>query len=191
MILFFFALAGVLIGLAVNRGRVRYALEGATRIHWLWLPVLGALLDSSLRWLPPGLTLPYAAPVTCAAYLCILAFLFRNRAEAVPAGMMAAGALSNFCVIAANGFRMPVSPAALAMYPGMTPEAVLARRVNYFVAVNGANLYYLGDVIPVPFRGLDGFLSVGDLLLGVGLALFLIAVMTRRTEEEKAGHAAA
>jgi len=178
MILFIFILAGMIIGLVMNwrRGK-KNTLEGISHLHGLWLPVAGLLLDNSFSYLP-DFALHYAGIITCASYFCVLCFIFLNHEKKLPAVFMAAGSLSNFAVIAANGFRMPVSPAALAMYPGMTAEAVYAKKVNYFIAQNGANLYYLGDIIPAPLRTLGGFLSVGDLLLGIGLLLFIVWVIT-------------
>lgn len=184
MILFAFVLVGIVAGLVMNwrRGKKNH-LQGVSRIRGLWLPLAGILLHGSFSFLP-GFALRYAAVITTTDYLCILAFLFLNRQRKVPAALMASGSLSNFAVIAANGFRMPVSPAALAMYPGMTPEAVYAQKVNYFIAQNGANLYLLGDVIPVPLHGLSAFISVGDLFIGSGLMLFIMWVLTREQQAD-------
>ncbi|MDF2632370.1 MAG: hypothetical protein K0Q85_966, partial [Caproiciproducens sp.] len=98
----------------------------------------------------------------------------------LPVLLIAAGTICNYSVIALNHFRMPVSPAALAMYPGMTPEAVYAKKVNYFVATNGAKLYFLGDVIPVHLKRVGGFFSIGDVLLGFGIMIFIISVLTKK-----------
>lgn len=186
MILFVFVLAGILIGFAVNwrRGR-KNSLGGVSRLHGLWLPIAGLLLDGSFSYLP-AFALRYAGIITCTSYLCIFGFLFLNREKKFPVILMALGSLSNFIVIASNGFRMPVSPAALAVYPGMTAQAVYAKRVNYFIAQNGANLYFLGDIIPAPLHGLGGFLSIGDLVLGLGLLLFIVWVLTWEQKENSA-----
>lgn len=186
MILFAFVLAGIIIGFVLNRrGGKKTHLQGVSSIRGLWLPLAAVLLHSTFTFLP-GFALHYAAVLTSTGYLCILAFLFLNRKRKVPAALMAAGTLSNFAVIASNGFRMPVSPAALAMYPGMTPEAVYLQKVNYFIAQNGANLYLLGDVIPVPLRSLGGMISVGDLLIGFGLLLFIVWLLTQEEQVEAA-----
>ena len=185
MILFAFILAGILIGLLANwRHGKKNDFQGISRIHGLWLPIAGVLLHGSFSFLP-NFALHYAGIITCTGYLCIFSFLFLNRKKKLPIAFMAAGSLSNFSVIAANGFRMPVSPASLAMYPGMTAEAVYARRVNYFIAQNGAHLYFLGDIIPVPLRTLGGFISVGDLLLGFGLLLFIVWVLTEAQGDDR------
>ena len=186
MILFLFALAGVVAAVVLNARRgEKFSLDEVTRIRGLWFPIAGVLLHGLFNW-APALALRYAGLLTCAGYLCIFCFLFLNRERKAPTIFMALGSLSNFSVIAANGFRMPVSPAALAMFPTMTPEALYAKKVNYFVAMNGAHLYPLGDVIPVPLGSWGGFASVGDLLLGVGVALFIVNVMTKRRQAQAA-----
>lgn len=186
MILFAFVLIGIIAAVIMNKrsGR-KNNLQGVSSIQGLWLPLAGILLHGAFSFLP-GFALRYAGVITCISYLCIFGFLFLNRQRKLPSALMALGALSNFAVIAANGFRMPVSPAALAMYPGMTAEAVYSQKVNYFIALKGANLYPLGDVIPVPLRVLGGFISVGDLLLGLGLLLFIVWVLTQERQEEAA-----
>ncbi|MBE6823004.1 MAG: hypothetical protein E7518_07910 [Ruminococcaceae bacterium] len=184
MILLIFALVGGVAAVVENLRRgTKPMLEGLACIRALWLPIVGFLLHGLISW-APAFALRFAGPLMSAYYFCILLFLFLNRREKIPMLFMALGSLCNFSVIAANGFRMPISPLALTMYPGMTPEAVYAEKVNYFVAVNGANLYPLGDIIPVPLGRLGGFASVGDLLLGVGLMLFLWKVLAPPRREQ-------
>ncbi len=184
MILFVFVLVGIVAGLVMNRrSGKKNQLQGVSCIRGAWLPLTGILLHASFTFLP-AVALQYAAVITTLDYACILVFLFLNRQRKVSAALMAVGSLSNYAVIAANRFRMPVSPAALSMYPGMTPEAVYAKKVNYFIALNGANLYPLGDIIPVPLRWLGAFISVGDLFIGVGLLLFIVWVLTMEQQEE-------
>lgn len=188
MILSGFAVAGILVGLILNalRGE-KTTLSGIAQMRGLWLPILGALLDGLFSYAP---SVAIRAPVllTVASYSCVFIFLLLNRRYLFASVLMAAGSLSNFCVIAANRFRMPISPAALVMYPGMTPEAVYAKRANYFIATNGAKLYPLGDIIPVPLYGWGGFVSVGDLVLGVGLTLFIVCFLIQKRPAYKAKH---
>jgi len=184
MFLFGFALVGILIGIALNmyHGKKDH-LRGVYDIRGLWLPILGLLLESIFSYFPQ-FALQFAGPLTCASYLCIFAFLILNHKKKLPPLLIAAGSLCNFTVIACNGFRMPISPAALVMYPDMTAEAVYAKRVNYFVAQSGANLYFLGDIIPIPLHSLNGFISIGDVLLGFGILLFIVVVFTQKQETE-------
>jgi hypothetical protein len=183
MALFGFALAGILLGLALNLYHGKKSnLKGIYEIRALWLPIAGLLLESIFTYFP-RFALQFAGLIICTSYLCIFVFLFLNRVIKIPVVLIAAGSLSNFIVILCNGFRMPVSPASLAMYPNMTAAAVYAQRGNYFIAQSGANLYFLGDVIPSPLGAMGGFLSIGDLLLGFGILLFIVAILTKWQED--------
>lgn len=178
MILFVFVIVGIIAGFVKNKVQgTHLSLSEVSKLRGLWLPIAGVLLDGTFSF-APRFALRYAPIITCTGYLCIFAFLFLNRQYQLPAALMTAGSLSNFLVIAANGFRMPVSAAALSMFPGITAAAVFERRVNYFIAQGRVNLYFLADIIPVPFRRLTAFISMGDIVLGVGIMLFLIAVIS-------------
>lgn len=178
MILFLFVLAGILIAAAVNYSRgVKMQYGNVASIRGLWLPVAGLLAELPFTCFPV-----FAAKVpwlfTGLSYLCIIIFLILNRNRRPAVVLAGAGTFCNLLVIACNHFRMPVSVKALAMYPGMTAEAVYARKANYFIALDGARLYFLGDIIPVPIPHVGGFISVGDILLGLGIACFVALVLT-------------
>jgi len=178
MILFLFVLAGILIAVVVNYSRgVKMQYGNVASIRGLWLPVAGLLAELPFSYFPD-----FAAKVpwlfTGLSYLCIIIFLILNRNRRPAVVLAGAGTLCNLLVIVCNHFRMPVSVQALAMYPGMTAEAVYARKANYFIAAEGARLYFLGDIIPVPIPHIGGFISVGDILLGLGIACFVALVLT-------------
>lgn len=184
MTLLFFVLAGVLIALFRGKKSGDFSFSGLTEIHAVWLPILGFLLHA-LFGFAPEFARSIAPALTLAYELCILIFCWCNRAEKVPVLLMTAGTLCNFAVIAANSFRMPVSPAALSMYPGMTALEVAAKKTNYFIADAGTRLYALADIIPLPLGKLGGFISAGDLLLGVGLMLFTARFLERTARKER------
>lgn len=178
MVLFLFVLAGILIAAAVNcRRGVKMQYGNVASIRGLWLPVAGLLAELPFSYFPD-----FAAKVpwlfTGLSYLCIILFLILNRNRRSAVILAGAGTLCNLLVIICNHFRMPVSVQALAMYPGMTAEAVYARKANYFIASDGARLYFLGDIIPVPIPHIGGFISVGDILLGLGIACFVVLILT-------------
>ena len=158
MTLFLFVLAGILIAAVRGRKDRTFTPSQIVNAHALWLPVAGFLLHGLFDW-APSFALRTAGPLTLSYELCILLFFFFNRKERFPAILM--------------------------MYPGLTPEAVAAKKVNYFIASNGSRLYLLADVIPLPLGKLSGFISVGDLLLGVGLMLFTARMMIRLPKPEE------
>lgn len=178
MVLFLFVLAGILVATAVNHSRgIKNQYGNIAAIRGLWLPVAGLLSELPFTYFPS-----FAAKVawlfTGLSYLCIIVFLILNRRRWLAAVLTGVGTLCNLLVIVCNNFRMPVSQKALVMYPGMTAEAVYAKKANYFIAGSGTKFYYLGDVIPVPVPLVGGFISVGDILLGLGIACFIVLILT-------------
>ena len=90
------------------------------------------------------------------------------------------GALANFAVIVANGGQMPASPDAFAALNG-SPVVPTTDFSNSVIAAPGAPLYFLGDifVLPRPLP-LANVFSIGDVLIGVGGAWFVVATMHGR-----------
>jgi hypothetical protein len=90
------------------------------------------------------------------------------------------GAVANFIAIVANGGQMPASAEAWAALNGATglPTVELS---NVFIASPQTPFYFLGDlfVLPRPFP-LANVFSIGDALIGLGGAWFVVAVMHGR-----------
>lgn len=87
------------------------------------------------------------------------------------------GAVANFTVILANGGQMPASPDALAALMG-APILPTTDFSNSVIAVPGTPFSFLGDlfVLPRPFPFANIF-SIGDVLIGLGGAWFIVATM--------------
>jgi hypothetical protein len=114
----------------------------------------------------PGLHDGLRSTLLVAAYPVGAVFLGANRR--VPGMLLVAlGAALNLLAITANGGRMPASPSALA-------RAGLAVDESGFqssAAVAEPRLAFLGDVFAIPASWpLSNVFSVGDLLIGLGLA---------------------
>jgi hypothetical protein len=90
------------------------------------------------------------------------------------------GALANFAVIVANGGQMPASADAFAALNGL-PVVPTTDFSNSVIAAPGAPLFFLGDVFvlprPLPFANV---FSIGDVLIGLGGAWFIVATMHGR-----------
>jgi MFS family permease len=172
-------LAGLVLGLAAG-GRLGNL--AAVRLHWL--PVLlGAAairfgLDAAMTAgaVPETMRLP----AVLAAYVLLTAMLLAN---ADLPGMTAAalGTAANGIAIALNGGWMPVWEPSLAA-AGLGPQihssfhTLLAAPVDgYFFAHAG----FLADVIPMPIPYLRSVISIGDVMLGAGLAFFIFAAIVR------------
>lgn len=168
-------IVGILFGIIVGTIR-RGSIFRLSSLRWLWIAIL-PLVQVLLMKYYPAMPLMLNAVVTTLSYLCIISFVIANRKYKTPAIFLGLGTLCNYLVIAANSFRMPISVKALSIYATMTPEAVIAQRADYFVATDGANFLFLGDVIYMPIKVLDGFMSVGDILLAAGMFLLIVQVM--------------
>ena len=121
------------------------------------------------------------------SYLPLLAFIWLNRRfwEIL---LMGLGILLNFLVILINGGYMPASPEALRAAGLTTLAQELARSGsvgNITLMGPGTYLNFLGDVLHlppcVPFASA---FSLGDLILGIGVALFLALRMRPRQGPE-------
>jgi Family of unknown function (DUF5317) len=132
------------------------------RRGWIFAALGLAVLGIGL----PGLPDWARSLLLVAAYPAGAVFLVANRR--VPGMPLAAlGAALNLLAIAANGGVMPATPAALAAAglpvgePGFENSAVVA----------DPRLAFLGDVFAIPASWpLSNVFSVGDVLIGVGLA---------------------
>ncbi len=90
------------------------------------------------------------------------------------------GALANFTVIVANGGQMPASPEAFAILNGV-PEVPTTGFSNSVIAGPDTPFYFLADIFvlprPIPFANV---FSIGDVLIGLGGAWFIVAAMHGR-----------
>lgn len=180
MLLLLCVILGVLGGL-INKGK----LSGLVGLKGLVLPIIAFALSSIPAY---WADIPYAlkAILISANYFCVFAFAVLNRKYILASILTGLGTLCNFAVIAANSFRMPISEYALIYYPDLTAEQVIAKRADYFVAVNAeAKLLILGDVICVKIPYLGGFVSVGDIFLAIGMLVLVFAAMSSAKEKKK------
>jgi hypothetical protein len=176
-ILFVLALA-VVAGL-VARGSFRHFEH--LEIHWWGLALAGVALQllpvPTVRWLSPEIV---GSAMLVASYVLLLAFLTVNRW--VPAaGVMAVGLLLNLVVVGLNG-GMPVSAFAVERAGGSTTVLAEGEGVKHHVADEDDVFAPLGDVIPIP-QPIGVVLSIGDLLLYLGMAWCVIQVMRGRSRE--------
>lgn len=181
MLLLYFIVAGLLIGLVLN-GRPS-ALAG---VQFRWWPIaLGGLCFQLFLFGPPlDRIVGDAGP---ALYVgssgLVLAALLRNLR--LPGfALIAVGALLNLGVIMLNGGQMPASPEAIAALKGVA-ELPAGQFTNSSLASTGTWLAWLGDVLvlprPLPFANV---FSIGDVLIGVGGAWFVVRTMHVRPRPE-------
>ncbi len=168
----------VLVGLAA-KGSLRNFER--VRVHWWALAFGGVALQAlpapAIGSLDPRVV---GTVVLVLSYLLLLTFIAVNRW--VPAaGVMAVGLLLNLAVVAANG-GMPVSTSAIRTAGGSTLALATTPDAKHHVLTRDDVLTPLADVIPIP-RPAGVVLSIGDELLYIGMAWFVIQVMRGRSRE--------
>ena len=110
------------------------------------------------------------------SYGLLLVFLVCNRHLKKTALFLGAGSLCNLTVIAANGWGLPVE--SLFSAPGSISAALLSGAIPMYAAADAhTRLLFLGDILYCPIPPFQGFASIGDILLALGVFFCLMAVM--------------
>jgi hypothetical protein len=152
------------------------------RLHLRWPGLIFLALVMQVliftSWLPvPRSLLPFLYVLS---NVIALTWLGRNiRVAGVPC--VAIGAASNLAAILANGGRMPVDGTLLARARGAAAEAAIASgqsASNSVLTTGQTHLLGLTDrfLLPPPFPFPTVF-SIGDLLIGLGVAWLIAAGM--------------
>jgi hypothetical protein len=176
MLLLYFIVAGLLVGRLAG-GRIDAIAE--VKFRWWWLALGGLLLQAVLFAPAVAAQVGSAGPALyVASTVAVLVSLLRNvgmRGFAV----IAIGAGLNLLAIAANGGYMPSSPEAWQALNGVAALPT-SSYTNSALAGSATAFSYLGDILvlprPLPFANV---FSLGDMLIGVGAAWFLVWTMRR------------
>lgn len=171
-----YALAiGLVLGVLVG-GRVAGLAE--LRIRWAWLALAGLAVQLVL-FTPLGTWIPADAvpPAYVASTAAVLAVVLRN--VRIPGfALIALGAGLNLVAILANGGYMPADPDALAT-AGLEPGSAATNSI----VTGDPVLYPLTDIFAVPsFVPFANVFSVGDVIIGAGIVVAVVAAMRRRPE---------
>jgi len=143
------------------------------RLRLWWLLPLGFAIQAAPALLPDDAA--WAADVgvglVLISYLPLLLLVILNR-ERKGMWLAGLGILMNFSVIVANGGMPVLAEAALAAdgYGGIMQVAYGYKHIPLDA---GTILSFLADVIPVRLFGTGTVISLGDVLLAVGLGAFL------------------
>jgi hypothetical protein len=167
-----FLLGGRLLGLAT------------LRFGWAPVAVIALLVQVLLFSTPFGDAAGAAGPaVYVASTAAVLAAVVRNiRLPGL--AVVALGAISNLAAIVANGGYMPADPGAVAL-AGLDPS----RGYSNSIVTNHPVLGPLTDLFALPAGvPMANVFSIGDVLIGVGVAS-TIALAMRRSGEAPPGPA--
>lgn len=149
---------------------------GQMRLTWAPLIALGMVVQLLLFSSPLGNVLGDAAPwVYVASNILVLAAVAAN--VATPGlWLVVLGGLSNFAAIVANGGYMPVDPDTLAAM-GRLPKVDYSNSSARDVVA----LAPLTDIFALPaWVPFTNVFSVGDVLIGIGAAIAVLAAMHGR-----------
>jgi hypothetical protein len=184
--IFLYAVAiGILLGYAL-RGRLARLVE--LRLRGLWLVLLAFVIQLAIfpLFMPEPL-FPYGTAILHGiSYGLVFLWLLLN-VRTRPLLVAGAGAVLNLLVVSVNGGFMPASAAAL-RYAGLTPIADIAARGETYGNIVGMSaatrLNFLGDWIPLPDAlPFARAMSVGDVLIMVGLTWLLVRGMRTRARD--------
>jgi hypothetical protein len=165
-------LAGLVVGVASGGRPVALA---TIRFRWAPLIVIGFLAQIVLFSDVVAQRVGDAGPVLyVASTLLVIAAVLRNL-DLPGLPLIVTGAACNMVAILANGGYMPTTEAAAAAY-GRTAHAAYSN--SQIVAAPALEL--LVDRIPLPrWLPFANIISIGDVLLAIGVFVLLVAVMRR------------
>lgn len=161
---------GLLLGLLLGG---RPAGLGAIKFRLAWLAIAGFVTQVILFSEPVSARVGAAGPwIYVASTALVLAAVVANIR--IPGMVLVAvGAASNLAAIVANGGYMPASPAAVAAIG----RGEIVTYSNSAVIQSPA-LEPLTDIIALPrWLPFTNIISIGDLLIGAGIALVIIIAM--------------
>ena len=176
-----------LLGLIVVGGRVSNLAQ--IEVKWGWLAPLAFLMQAYLIFFPGetgGGLLSGRSLILIFSYGLLFAVVCYNR-QLPGVKVIGLGLLLNFLAIVLNGGFMPITPEALVQigYDGNVPRLetgyLVARTKNIVMGPGEARLWFLSDIflLPSPFP-IPTALSIGDLLIVVGMFFFLREFMLRK-----------
>ena len=162
----------VALAIAVLRGG-RLVNLGEIELRSWWLLFLALALQVGTRFLPEDRRWEWwgvAMVLVSFGLLMILVLLNRTKPGMWIAGL---GVLMNFLVISLNG-GMPVLAGAAEVASGFTMTAPdLTGSFKHILLDEGSKLTFFADVIPLRLLGIGEVISLGDILLAMGLGVFL------------------
>lgn len=173
MFILYAIVVGLLLGVLLRGSPARL---GDLRFRWAPLILIGTAIQVALFSEPVSSRVGALGPgIYVASTALVLAAVVRNVGIR-GLSIVALGAASNLAAIVANGGYMPASAAALGSH-GAPPGGEYS---NSVVLANPA-LAPLTDIFSLPaWLPAANVFSVGDVLIGAGIVVVIVAQMRRR-----------
>jgi MFS family permease len=190
-------LAGIVLGLIAGLaagGRLDNLLAVRLRLTLLIFVALALRLGTEAALQRDvALADQYRVPLLGLAYGALIVALWANR-DRPGIGLALVGTALNATAILVNGGFMPVWDQALAAAQ-LEPADILSP-IHFLLSTTDPVEFLrqagpLGDVIPIPLPVIRNVLSIGDLLLAIGIAFFVFASLLRAPRPETATTAGA
>jgi len=172
----------IIILLAVVVGKIRGGrFEGLADLQiqglpWIFLALGMRLATAFLAAKGIELTL-----LQIVAY-CLFAYVLWRNLKLPGMKLFALGVVLNFLVIFINGGMMPVSAQAIAAAGLPEPAG------THMLLTAETKLWFLADIIPLPVPFLARVISIGDILIYVGIFYFIQKKMLPRQKQRKTLH---
>ena len=185
MLLLIILAAAIGIGL-IRGGRISNMTH--IKIRHPWLIFFSILVEYGLLFLMRRtalVTQPMVFLSVFLQYLLLFVFLWLNQQLAY-SWLVGLGSFLNFLVIMSNKGSMPLSGAAVIMDANSKNLQYLAdgRYLTYHIINDNSKFWFLGDVIFVP-SPIKAFLSIGDLILFIGILLLVQDIIAGKTRKEQ------
>ena len=166
---------GIVLGLLAGG---RLSRLGELHLRWVPLILLGLAVQVAIFTDVVGRAVGDAGPIVyVASTAVVLAAVLRN-VDVPGVWLIAIGAACNLAAIVANGGWMPADAAALESIGGLTNGYT-----NSIVVADPA-LRPLTDIFALPARlPLANVFSIGDVLIGIGIAATIVLAMRGRRSD--------
>jgi hypothetical protein len=148
------------------------------KIRFGWLIIVAVLVQSMpFALFDPLSFVEFKKALLVLSYVLLLWVLSRNL-HSWGMRILLLGTLLNFLTIVANGGLMPVSPEARlwAGKPALGESGfgkVLPEGTGVLLPIDQTNLWLLSDIIPI--NSIHAVISIGDVLIAIGLLIFIVA----------------
>ena len=172
MFILYAILIGLVLGLLVGGRLVGLA---AIQLRWSWVMLGGLLVQVVLFSEPVSARIgSLGPPIYVASTAAVIVAVLANRAvTGMP--IVALGAASNLAAIVVNGGYMPADPGAVGALGGGHPTAYS----NSAIIADPA-LAPLTDIFALPtWVPFANVFSIGDVVIGIGVAVVIVAAMRR------------
>ena len=170
---------GIVIGLLAGG---RLGRLGDLHLRWVPLILLGLAVQVAIFTDAGGRAVGDAGPAIYVASTALVFVAVLRNVRVPGVALIALGAGCNLAAIVANGGWMPADPAAIELIGGLT------NGYTNSILVPDPALKPLTDIFALPaWLPFANVFSVGDVLIGIGIAATLVFAMRSRPPNESTG----